>query len=215
MRIEHLGDAAYIVRGLGEGPAFAWAAALGRIAIPGVLEVVPAYDTLGVYVDPDQFSLPALESALDSAGSFEQPAVGKSHRVPVCYELGEDLESCCAETGKTETEFVSLHCSVEYLCYAVGFAPGFPYLGYLPAAISGLSRLPAPRLVVPPGAVGVAGDQTGIYPGGRPGGWRLVGATPLTIVDLDDAYFPISAGDRVAFYPVPLSEYESRKGERL
>ncbi len=215
MRIEPLGDAAYIVRGLGDGPAFALADALGRLGLPGVVEVVAAYDTLGVYVDPDQFSLSALSSALGSVEGYEQSAVGKLHRVPVCYELGEDLESCCSELGVSESEFVSLHCSCEYLCYAVGFAPGFPYLGYLHSSICGLSRLPAPRLVVPAGAVGVTGDQTGIYPGGRPGGWRLVGATPLTIVSLEDAYFPISAGDRVVFSPISLSEYESLKGERL
>jgi inhibitor of KinA len=214
MRIEPLGDAAYIVRGLGDGPVFPFVGHLERLSLPGVVEVVAAYDTLGVYVDPGQFSLSALESALAEPTVFST-VEGRSHRVPVCYELGEDLESCCTELGLSETEFVSAHCSVEYLCYAVGFAPGFPYLGYLPPAISGLSRLPAPRLVVPAGAVGVTGDQTGIYPGGRPGGWRLVGATPLETVCMEDAYFPIAAGDRVSFFPVSFAEYESRKGERL
>lgn len=213
--IEPLGDTAYIVRGVGPGPAFFYADWLQSQGLRGVSEVVAAYDTLGVYVDPDEFSLSTLESCLASAPVFEQSAVGKLHRVPVCYELGEDLESCCSELGVSESEFVSAHCSVEYLCYAVGFAPGFPYLGYLPSVISGLSRLAAPRIVVPAGAVGVTGDQTGIYPGGRPGGWRLVGATPLETVRVEDAYFPISAGDRVSFYPVSLAEYESRKGERL
>lgn len=215
MRIEPLGDAAYIVRGLGDGPAYPFADHLGRLSLPGVVEVVAAYDTLGVYVDPEQFSMSALESALGSAPRFEQSPVGKLHRVPVCYELGEDIESCCSELRMTEGAFIEAHCSVEYVCYAVGFAPGFPYLGYLPRSIFGLSRLPAPRLVVPAGAVGVTEDQTGIYPGGRPGGWRLVGATPLTTVCMEDGYFPISAGDRVSFYPVSLAEYESRKGERL
>lgn len=213
--IEPLGDAAYIVRGVGPGPAFFYADWLEGQGLKGVSEVVAAYDTLGVYVDPDEFSLSELESRLSSVPGYEQPSVGKLHQVPVCYELGEDLESCCTELGLSESDFVAAHCSVEYLCYAVGFAPGFPYLGYLPTSIAGLSRLPAPRLIVPAGAVGVTEDQTGIYPGGQPGGWRLVGATPLETVCMADGYFPIVAGDRVSFYPVSLSEYETRKGERL
>ncbi|MEX2243289.1 MAG: carboxyltransferase domain-containing protein [Fimbriimonadaceae bacterium] len=215
MRIEPLGDAAFIVRGLGSGPAFPYVEVLQRLGLAGVVEVVASYDTLGVYVDPDQFSLSELASRLESLPVSSHAAVGKLHEVPVCYELGEDLERCCEELGLSESAFVGLHSGREYLCYAVGFAPGFPYLGYLPKEVSGLSRLPAPRRSVPAGAVGVMGDQTGIYPGGRPGGWRLVGATPLEIVSLDDSYFPIKAGDRVVFSPIALAEYESLKGERL
>ena len=215
MRIEPLGDAAFIVRGLGSGPAFPFVEVVQRLGLAGVQEVVASYDTLGVYVDPDQFSLSAFTARLESLAVSAHGGVGKLHEVPVCYELGEDLETCCDELSLTEPQFVGLHSGREYLCYAVGFAPGFPYLGHLPQEISGLSRLPAPRLMVPAGAVGVTGDQTGIYPGGRPGGWRIVGATPLEIVSLEDAYFPIKAGDRVVFSPVALAEYESRKGERL
>ena len=215
MRIEPLGDAAFIVRGLGSGPAFPYVEVVQRLGLAGVVEVVAAYDTLGVYVDPDQFSLSEFASRLESLPVSSHAGVGKLHEVPVCYELGEDLERCCEELGLSEATFVGLHSGREYLCYAVGFAPGFPYLGYLPPEVSGLSRLPAPRLSVPAGAVGVMGDQTGIYPGGRPGGWRLVGATPLEIVSLEDSYFPIKAGDRVVFSPIALAEYEASKGERL
>ncbi len=215
MRIEPLGDAAYVVRDLGEGPAFVYANALNRLTIPGVVEVVAAYDTLGVYVEPDQFRLGPLEEGLATVGGSAQVTPGRLHRIPVCYDLGEDLESTCKELDLGETEFVELHAGREYLCYAVGFAPGFPYLGYLHERLSGLARLPAPRLVVPAGAVAIAEDQTGIYPGGRPGGWRLVGATPLETVDVNDSYFPIAAGDRVQFHAVSLQEYEARKGERL
>jgi inhibitor of KinA len=177
--------------------------------------VVPAYDTLGVYFDPEKFSVGFLEEALAKYTPSAQVSPGREHQVPVCYELGEDLEASCRELGMSASEFVTWHCSRPYLCYAIGFAPGFPYLGYLPEAISGLSRLPSPRIHVPAGAVGVTNDQTGIYPGGRPGGWRLVGATPLETVNVEDAFFPISAGDWVAFYPVTQQEYESRRGERL
>jgi inhibitor of KinA len=214
MRIEPIGDAAFVARDLGDVPAYILADAVQRLALPGVIEVVPSYDTLGIYVDPVRFE---ADTFVSKAGSIraegEQP--GRLHTVPVCYDLGEDLEGCCDELGLTQNEFVAQHAGREYLCYAVGFAPGFPYLGYLPVRICGLSRLPAPRIAVPAGAVGVAEDQTGIYPGNRPGGWRLVGATPLTTVDVAEGYFPISAGDRIVFEPISLAEYEARKGERL
>ena len=214
MRIEPLGDTAFIVRGMGDPPAFVVSDYLTKKGVPGVIEVVPAYDTLGVYVEPDQFSVEDLRSALDQFTPSQQTP-GREHRVPVCYELGEDLQACCDELGLSASEFASLHCSRPYLCYAVGFAPGFPYLGYLPDELDGLARLPAPRLSVPAGAVAVVEDQTGIYPGDRPGGWRLVGMTPLETVNVNDEYFPIAAGDWVSFYAVSVSEFESRRGERL
>ena len=215
MRIEPLGDAAYIVRGLGDGPAYPYADELERMRLPGVDEVVPSYDTLGVFVDPAEFRLSSLEEALKESTTFKKTASARLHSVPVCYELGEDLESAAQELGILPEAVIEAHCSREYLCYAVGFCPGFPYLGKLPKEISGLPRLPAPRIVVPPGSVGVTGDQTGIYPSARPGGWRLIGATPLEIVSLEDAYFPIKAGDRVRFRPIRLGEYEAMKGDRL
>lgn len=215
MRIEPLGDSAYVVRELGDDFAFTLAEAMNRLSLPGVVEVVASYDTLGVYVDTPEFSPRELEEALQSCTGSAQSFPGRTHRVPVCYELGDDLESCCDALSISESVFVDLHCSQEYLCYAVGFAPGFPYLGYLPEGIRGVPRLPAPRIAVPQGAVAVTEDQTGIYPGGRPGGWRIVGATPLETVCVDDAYFPIAAGDRVQFFPISFAEYESRKGERL
>ena len=215
MRIEPLGDAAYIVRDLGLAPAFVLAGALESLNLPGVQEVNAAYDTLGVFVDPLEFSLPELRAALEDVPISQQPVVGKSHTVPVCYELGEDLETSAEELGLSVEEFVAHHSSVGYTCFAVGFSHGFPYLGPLPEALRGLARLPVPRLLVPDGAVAVTGDQAGIYPGGRPGGWRLIGVTPLQIVSLRDEYFPITAGDTVSFKSVPLSEFNALKGERL
>jgi inhibitor of KinA len=204
------------VRDLGDVPAYILADGARALKIKGVTDVVSAYDTLGVYVDPLEFDEPGLLEALSAVAERNQGKKrGKLHRVPVCYDLGEDLESSAEELGLSAEEFVQQHSGRPYTCYAVGFVPGFPYLGYLPVRICGLSRLPAPRLVVPAGAVGVAGDQTGVYPNQGPGGWRLVGATPLTIVDVADGYFPIAAGDQVSFDPITLGQYESLKGERL
>ena len=215
MRIEPLGDAAFIVRDIDFAPAFVIAARVERLNLPGVLEVSASYDTLGVYVDPSEFDLSTLEEALEDSTPYQQGVVGKLHEVPVCYDLGEDLESSAAELDLSPDELVRHHASVEYTCYAVGFSPGFPYLGYLPSRIEGLGRLAAPRLLVPNGAVAVAGRQSGIYPGGRPGGWRLLGITPLEIVNMSEDYFPISAGDRVAFRAIGLADFKSLQGERL
>ena len=96
-----------------------------------------------------------------------------------------------------------------------GFCPGFPYLGYLPDELCGVPRLASPRVRVEPGSVGLTGRQTGLYPLARPGGWNLIGRTPLTVVDVAAGYFPIRPGDRVRFRPVARAEYNTLAGERL
>src|SRR5690349_2313164 len=96
MKVEALGDSAWIVRDLGEEPAFAYATYLQSLDLPGVTEVVASYDTLGVYVEPGQFSLPKLRLALEGF-TPSQHKEGRHHRIPVCYELGEDLERCCQD----------------------------------------------------------------------------------------------------------------------
>jgi KipI family sensor histidine kinase inhibitor len=108
-----------------------------------------------------------------------------------------------------------LHSGVEYNVFAIGFLPGFVYAGYLPPALAGLPRRDAPRVRVPVGSVAIAGRQTGIYPRESPGGWHLLGRTPLRIVDPDEGYFPIQAGDRIQFQLIPADEFEARRHERL
>jgi inhibitor of KinA len=104
---------------------------------------------------------------------------------------------------------------VAYTVYAIGFSPGFPYLGYLPEALCGVPRLDAPRVRVDAGSVGLTGRQTGIYPQVRPGGWNLIGRTPLRLVDIADGYFPLRTGDRVRFTRIDESTFQQLKGERL
>jgi len=99
--------------------------------------------------------------------------------------------------------------------YAVGFVPGFPYLGYLPAELCGVGRLPTPRLRVEPGSVGLTGRQTGLYPLARPGGWNLIGRTPLIVVDVADGFFPLRVGDAVRFERIDETRYRELEGERL
>jgi inhibitor of KinA len=104
-----------------------------------------------------------------------------------------------AHHGITAHEVVAIHTSCDYIVYMMGFTPGFPYMGKLPAAIA-TPRLETPRTHVPAGSVGIAGDQTGIYPIDSPGGWRLIGTTPLSLFDAEsEAPFAFSPGDAVRF----------------
>ena len=117
--------------------------------------------------------------------------------------------------GLSTDDVIRLHSGTEYVVYAIGFCPGFPYLGYLPPELCGVPRLPAPRLRVEEGSVGLTGRQTGIYTQVRPGGWNLVGRTPLVLVDVADGYFPLRTGDRVTFARIDEGEYRRLEGERL
>ncbi len=99
--------------------------------------------------------------------------------------------------------------------YAIGFCPGFPYLGYLAQALSGVPRLDQPRPKVDAGSVGITGRQTGIYTEARPGGWNIIGRTPLELVNVADSYFPLKAGDRVRFRRIDALEFEQFRGQRL
>jgi KipI family sensor histidine kinase inhibitor len=110
---------------------------------------------------------------------------------------------------------IAIHSSVDYDVFAVGFLPGFPYAGYLPPALAGLPRRDSPRLQVPAGSVAIAGKQTAIYPRQSPGGWHLLGTTPLCIAHVEAGYFPIQAGDRIRFQPISAGEFETRRHERL
>jgi inhibitor of KinA len=213
LSIEWLGDAALIVRNL---PASAYQVAdwVNEHKPPGVDEAVASYDTLGVYLKGGEFDLQALEERI---ARFAPPEliVPTRHEIPVCYELGEDLLWVSKQLELTPLQLVHEHCHVTYTCYAVGFCPGFPYLGYLPDALSGLARRAEPRLKVAPGSVAITGNQTGVYPLERPGGWHLIGRTPLELVNVREEYFPISAGDEVVFVPISLDEYRTLEGKRL
>jgi inhibitor of KinA len=115
----------------------------------------------------------------------------------------------------SEDEIVRLHTATEYTVYAIGFCPGFPYLGYLPSPLCGVPRLPAPRLRVEAGSVGLTGRQTGIYTEARPGGWNLIGGTPLELVHVADGYFPLRTGDRVRFVRIDETTFRQLRGQRL
>lgn len=203
-----MGDAAFILRDL-DAPAHLIAAWLNLKRPPGLIEAVASYDTVGIYTtagfDPSILEMPGDYAALEP----------RHHKIPICYEMGDDLEPTAKLLGLSPDELVNCHMSAEYTCYAVGFCPGFGYLGYLPDAIQGVPRRPSPRTRVEPGSLGITGRQTAIYPLPRPGGWALIGRTPLTLVDVADEYFPIQAGDTISFQRIGLDDFNALKGAWL
>ena len=208
MRVERLGDRAYLLREL-PAPAYQVAEHLNRSRLPHLEEAVAGYDAVGLYVTSG-FEPACLTDIVP--GPDEAP---RRHEIPVWYEAGLELQQVCADLGLSVAEFVSLHSGTDYVCAAIGFCPGFPYLRKLPERIRGLPRRDSPRTRVDPGAVAITGDQTGIYPLQRPGGWNIIGVTPLTIVDVGEKYFPIQAGDTVRFTPIDGAEFARLKGQRL
>jgi KipI family sensor histidine kinase inhibitor len=210
-----LGDRAFLAEFATESEAARWVAAARAKRWPGVEDVVMAYRTAAVYVDPDRVDLGVLETRLRALPPFAGDlARGRLVRLPVLYD-GPDLEDVARHMSLSVEEVISAHSGSEYHVFALGFLPGFPCTGYLPTPLSGLPRRTAPRTAVPGGSVAIAGRQTGVYPQESPGGWHLLGRTPLRIVVVEEEYFPISAGDRIRFEPIGPAEFAARQGERL
>jgi KipI family sensor histidine kinase inhibitor len=185
--------------------------------VPGVLNLHPAYCSLLVNFDALRLSHRELEvilrgylHRLDDVHLPEPRQI----EIPVSYggESGPDLGEVAAICGITPDQAIELHCSVTYVVYFLGFVPGFAYLGELPDALA-TSRLPTPRRSVPPGSVGIAGKQTGVYPFATPGGWRLIGRTPIAMFrpDRNDMSF-LSIGDRVRFTPDSSARFAVLEG---
>lgn len=183
------------------------AMALKSAAIPGILEWIPTYRSLLVSYDPEKIScrrlLGLLRRLINTAGQAAQ-AGRRVWKIPVCYggEYGEDLSFVAQNAGMTAEEVVKLHSTVEYRIYMLGFLPGFAYLGGLDKRIH-TPRLKTPRTRIPPGSVGIGGEQTGIYPIASPGGWQLIGRTPVKPYD-PKRTVPIlfEAGDFLRFVPI-------------
>lgn len=171
---------------------------------PWLRDLVPAYASVGVFFDPLLIEAEALEAWLATRLGGLPVAAGTATRtveIPVVYggEAGPDLESAAAELGMTPGDLAKRHAAGEYTVAMIGFAPGFPYLLGLDPALA-LPRLATPRTSVPAGSVGIGGVQTGIYPRESPGGWRLLGRTPLTLFDPSrDEPALLAPGDRVRF----------------
>ena len=196
----------------------ALARAIEKLSIDGVIEIVPTYRSLTVYFDLARTDVPSLAQRLGESVQnlpAKPSRAGPTIQIPVLYgnKFGPDLPDVAARADLSPEEVVALHTSVEYRVYMLGFSPGFPYLGMVPEKIA-TPRLPEPRIQVPAGSVGIAGSQTGIYPQESPGGWRLIGRTPLRLYDpARTKSFLLHVGARVRFVSISQKEYEQRAAQ--
>ena len=192
----------------------AYKIALEKAGIPGIVETVPTYRSLMVHYDPSVIPYAQirmkLEQLLNEMGEIEIPP-SPVLEIPVLYggEMGPDLPFVAENAGMSEEEVVKIHSSAEYLIYMLGFTPGFTYLGGMSEKIAA-PRLKAPRVKIPAGSVGIAGTQTGVYPIDSPGGWQLIGRTPVKMYD-PERETPIlpEAGQYIQFFPVTQAEYDA------
>ena len=186
--------------------------------IPGIVETVPTYCSLMIHYDPDRISCDRLLGTLkELAASVDTAALPPSEvlEIPVLYggEMGPDLAHVAENAGISEEEVVKRHSAPEYLIYMLGFTPGFTYLGGLDSSIE-TPRLKTPRVSIPAGSVGIAGKQTGIYPIASPGGWQLIGRTPVRMYDpLRETPILPRAGQYIHFFPITEEEYRKIEGE--
>ncbi|WP_424768503.1 5-oxoprolinase subunit PxpB [Paenibacillus sp. sgz302251] len=204
---------------------------LDKYPFPGMIECVPAFTSVTVFYDPLKIrklhiSRPefADQSCYEIVSATLQQLVSKldDHaddkprivEIPVCYggEFGPDLDDVAAHNGLTPEEVIAIHSSGEYLVYMIGFAPGFPYLGEMSERIA-TPRRSSPRTEIPAGSVGIAGMQTGIYPISTPGGWQLIGRTPLQLFrPKEEQPSLLRSGDTIIFRSISLEEFESWGG---
>lgn len=194
------------------------AALLTAAQHPAVEAVVPSYCTLALYYDPEKITWHALIDLLRRcARRLETEPVPQAHvvEIPVCYGgvFGPDLEAVAVLAGLEVEEVIRLHCAGYYRIYAIGFTPGFCYLGGLDPRIH-TPRLNTPRVLVPAGSVGIAGGQTGVYPLAGPGGWQLIGRTPQRLFTPDRSPpVPYQPGDTICFRPISAEQFARLGGE--
>ena len=164
-----------------EKQATALASHIRRLNPRWLVDVVQAYISVAIFYESalaDCFRVTDwLTHIAADHTSRHEPSISRLLVIPCCYEFGLDFQRIEQQLGLGRDEIISLHCETTYTVYAIGFCPGFPYLGYLPTPLAGVPRLPAPRLQVEAGSVALTGRQTGIYTEPRPGGWNIIGKT--------------------------------------
>ncbi|MCC0666877.1 5-oxoprolinase subunit PxpB [Clostridioides sp. ZZV14-6009] len=177
-----------------------------------VTEMVPTYRSLMISYNPLKIDFDSLIESLkkieNNLESIELPKP-KMHEIPVCYDkvFGIDIETVASYNNLTVDEVINIHTGREYLIYMLGFTPGFPYLGGMDERIA-TPRLEVPRIKIYGGSVGIAGSQTGVYPIDSPGGWQIIGRTPLKLYDENrEEQILLRAGDFIKFVPITLDEF--------
>jgi inhibitor of KinA len=221
MHYAPLGDHAVLIT-FGDGVSEAMnrlvrdaSARIAAAGIAGVTDIVPAFASVAVHYQPSPDRMQSeivttLRAVLASQTAPELPAP-RLVQIPVCYggDLGPDLEDLASAHDLSPSDVISLHSGTEYLVYMVGFMPGFAYLGGLPPEIA-TPRRSSPRTHVPAGAVGIGGQQTGVYPLESPGGWNLIGRTPIAMFDIHrDEPTLLASGDRVRFCSISRRDYDN------
>lgn len=184
--------------------------------VGGVCELVPTYCSVSVHYDPCIIDYATLNKKLMAYLKKIKSAQSETRRtivIPVCYggAFGPDLQDTAAYAGLTAQEVIRRHSGTDYLIYMLGFLPGFAYLGGLDPTIA-VPRLETPRALIPAGSVGIGGEQTGIYPLASPGGWRLLGQTPVRPYDPERPEpFLYESGDYIRFSPIDEKEFDRIK----
>ncbi len=177
----------------------------------GILSVIPSYRSLLIYFD---FNVYTHDILIDEMYQIDSESTLKEIEknivsIPVCYELGMDFDRVMSYTNLSRKEIITRHSSISYPVYMIGFMPGFPYLGGMDERLF-TPRLDSPRTKIEKGAVGIGGKQTGIYPFSSPGGWNIIGFTPIELFDTKSL---LKMGDYVTFYPISIEEYKRMKHE--
>lgn len=181
--------------------------------IEGITDMIPTYCSLLINYDPRVILYDELKTRISGLVKIDYATGAARKRVfeiPVCYggEFGPDLHTIAEHAGLTEEEVIAIHSSKDYLIYMLGFLPGFTYLGGLDERIH-TPRLANPRLKIPAGSVGIGGSQTGIYPMASPGGWQLMGKTPVKTYDPSrEVPILVEAGDYIRFVPISVAEFD-------
>lgn len=236
MEITPLGDSALLLRvreSFEDAPQQALDEVLGyfdflrRADLPGITELAPAYTTIAIFYDPARVVAAgaAPENVFEWLGGLVQTAIANGQvrlrranasaiEIPVCYDekFAVDLDEVTHHVGLSPEEVVALHSGAEYRVSCLGFTPGFPYLSGLPSRLA-TPRRAVPRKEVPAGSVAIGGSQTGIYPTTSPGGWNVIGRTPLQLFNpRKNPPALLYAGDSVRFRPITRAEFESFHG---
>lgn len=183
---------------------------------PGVIDIIPAFCSLLINYDPRVISYGEMKKRMEDILKIDVKAGAsrkKVYEIPVCYggKYGPDIETIAENAGLSIEEVIEIHSSCDYLIYMLGFLPGFCYLGGLDERIH-TPRLANPRIKINAGSVGIGGSQTGIYPLDSPGGWQLMGMTPVKTYDPNrEIPILVEAGSYIHFFPIDEEEYDRIK----
>lgn len=188
-------------------------------ATPGIIDLVPSYTTLLVVLDTDHFDREAIctrirQTLVQQSNQQIQTKETREVVIPVYYgdEVGPDIEHVANHCQITTDDVIALHSQTLYRAYAIGFMPGFAFLGNTPQALH-IPRKTTPRLKVPTGSVAIAEQQTAVYPSPTPGGWQIIGRTPMQLVDWNsESLALIEVGNNVRFKPITREEFLAQGG---